>query len=503
MQAAQALGKFGFYKEMTSDDTFVQVALPKELEEDLQVAFQTFAIGESGDSLSLPWSAVPKALMYVGIFEKPSDPDGVNLVNEGTRLLDEEQFVALGHDMLMAKLSEAQIEKVKNVFKRHAFDKSGVGVSELSLAVAEIHPSVNPEEIESMADAWAHDGGGYITMDSFIAIISRFVRKHQPDWNILSAFEEFLAADGETLAADEKCTDRHITAWMIEKKSRETAKPISYEEAKEMLWAASVTNINAEAAEISGIDFSNFVSFLFVYLDEAKGSPPPVPYGEEHMWPSPPELTTCDVESSDEDEDPTKDATNKRIEVIVGVDDAELSCRLRVYLFLEEPTSSREAHLFAFVMLLIILLSVAILFAEPLVSGPNQDEHSDMEKTIWKVSETVFSILFTFELLVRGCVASAPPEHTFCKWLVDPSTLIDIAAVLPYYTDIILASFGDSFKALRIIRMMRIGRVMRIARMGKLSGRVSKNKCSEILTPIAVVLVVIWGIYLKNSPDLK
>merc|ERR1719253_2582826 len=99
--------------------------------------------------------------------------------------------------MLLAKFSLSHMQRTKRVFQKYDVDEShSLDVNELSQCFREtIHPSVSCEEIESLADAWAHDGSGKINLDSFIAIMARFIRKHQPDWEALGAFQEILGTD--------------------------------------------------------------------------------------------------------------------------------------------------------------------------------------------------------------------------------------------------------------------------------------------------------------------
>lgn len=182
-------------------------------------------------------------------------------------------------------------------------------------------------------------------------------------------------------------------------------------------------------------------------------------------------------------------------EVVVDYSEAPPTLRARIHLLLEEPRSSPAAMYTAIFMLVLICLSVLVLVLEPLVSGQYQDEYSDTEALVWDTIEVTLTIFFGIEILARACVCNALGTTTFSRWLMNPGTLCDFLSILPYFTDLLLKQAGDSFKLLRLIRLIRLGRVMRVTRSA--GGVVSKERM-EVLQPVTVVLVVIWGIYLKK-----
>lgn len=77
-----------------------------------------------------------------------------------------------------------------------------------------------------------------------------------------------------------------------------------------------------------------------------------------------------------------------------------------------------------------------------------------------------FAIMFTLEFLLRFSVAGSAPEFSGIKgrlkWLIQPSTVIDIIAIVPFY----LAFMGGESVVLRLIR---VARLLSIARLGGLS----------------------------------
>jgi len=523
LQTAQAVGRLLFYEPKCASPELGAVLLPKDMAEDLRVSFLTFRQGEGKDLL---WTSVRTALMYAGIFEDPPESSAL------AATVSEAEFMALGHDLLLAKFDEAHIKKTNEIFHKYDVDGSGtLDMSELANCFAEtIHPNVSAEEIESLANAWAHPESGQIDQKAFMAIMARFVRKHQHDWNIWLAFQDILGEGSGTEA--------NITTDMLLAQAALVQTPLTRDEAEEMLWAASIRGWD-DKAETEGVDFGSFMSIIFAHLGEITGRLPPAPWknrkegnreatGRAASKRPPPQFTILHNPVAGEDavlinaegsgqlfpktawDDPT--ATSEATE-----GGAANSLRARLNLVFEEPGSSPAAMWWAIFMLVVILLSVFVLVLEPLASGSDKDTYSDTEKTTWTVVEIVFTAIFGFELFARGCVASAAAtwdeiengerktfrkNKTFVKWIREPGTICDFAAVLPYFTDLAMNSAGGSFKLLLVIRMLRIGRVMRISRMAKLAGRVSDSGIGmELLQSVSVVMVVIWGIYLKYSDN--
>ena len=72
-----------------------------------------------------------------------------------------------------------------------------------------------------------------------------------------------------------------------------------------------------------------------------------------------------------------------------------------------------------------------------------------------------------------------------------PLNIADVAAVLPWYIEVVTR--GDPGSDQRLLRVARLMRLARVVRLGRLA------KKWAVLAPIAVVFVVIWGIFLKNG----
>jgi MFS superfamily sulfate permease-like transporter/Ca2+-binding EF-hand superfamily protein/CRP-like cAMP-binding protein len=166
------------------------------------------------------------------------------------------------------------------------------------------------------------------------------------------------------------------------------------------------------------------------------------------------------------------------------------SLKMRIWCLLEEPRSSKCANLLSMFMGIMIMASVMALVFEPLTERTDRPQS---EIDAWKIVELYFTVIFSMELVVRFCVADAVQGQTRTGFLKAPSNICDFTAVLPYYVEVVIGEHdNDQFKLLRVARLMRLSRVMRLA---KLSNR------SAMFGPIAMVLTVIWGIYLKTIDE--
>merc|ERR1711920_722915 len=164
---------------------------------------------------------------------------------------------------------------------------------------------------------------------------------------------------------------------------------------------------------------------------------------------------------------------------------------VRLHNFLEQPHSGRLATWFSLVMTVLILLSVLTLVVEPIVHASGARHGA--EDIVWLVLDGLFSVFFTLELFARFLVSDAMGTQTKVDFLMTPLHIVDAVAVLPFYIDLAtFATRGDNqhLRLLRVLRLMRLARFMRL-------GRLAQN--STIVAPVAIVLLVIWGIFMKNA----
>jgi len=167
-----------------------------------------------------------------------------------------------------------------------------------------------------------------------------------------------------------------------------------------------------------------------------------------------------------------------------------------MYLHLEEPESSSSANMLWLFMGIMILVSVFTMVLEPFLSSMDVTES---DHTLWKLLEAVFTAVFTIEYLLRLSVANAMGTQTTLAWATTPSNICDLCAVMPLYIELLLRLIigvdddgSSSWRLLRIVRLLRLTRISRIARL---------TKKHPLFGPVAMVLMVIWFIYLKTAKE--
>jgi len=319
---------------------------------------------------------------------------------------------------------------------------------------------------------------------------------------------------------------------------------LTHSHAEEMTWSADWIGQGVS----NGVDFPGIVAALTMHLEQPKGKlPPPAkiqgakagngkdsPLVGHSVMPAVP---TSSAESADSDDSEASEAEEVVQEDIVSealkelgdgleeknrfyhgktgmentfeqawIDEQEQkrisaamnTCKGRLHMLLEVPSSSRAARCVNFFTFAMIMCSVLTLFLQPLISedlddSENPGECSETEACVWFGLEVFFTAIFTIELLIRLSVADALGTQTKCAFLKLPSNVLDFIAVLPFYVEVVLHEVWSSLRLLRIFRIFRIFRLARLARFARLA-RLSSRM--EIAAPVSVVMVVIWGIYL-------
>jgi hypothetical protein len=167
------------------------------------------------------------------------------------------------------------------------------------------------------------------------------------------------------------------------------------------------------------------------------------------------------------------------------------SIRAKVWCLLEDPGSSRAASNISLIMAFFILMSALSLFLQPLVS-PKNSYVSQAEKDVWFSLELFFTTLFTVEYLLKlwSCTATKPRV----RFLREPMNICDVVAVMPFYIDQMIDADKEEFRLFRIFRLLRLSRLVRLGRLAKKSAT---------FAPIAMILVVIWGIYMQNGIEAE
>lgn len=176
------------------------------------------------------------------------------------------------------------------------------------------------------------------------------------------------------------------------------------------------------------------------------------------------------------------------------VPDQSLGLRQQIHITLEDPGSSLIANWVSLAMGVMIIISILTMFIKPVVEHGREDDVPESEKKVWWTFELILTVIFTTEYVVRFLVADANPDPkhriTQAKFVLAPANVCDILAIIPFYIE---AAFDSDAQEMRLLRIVRLLRLTRIARIGRLANR------SVVFPPIAMCLIVIWGIYMKTG----
>lgn len=108
----------------------------------------------------------------------------------------------------------------------------------------------------------------------------------------------------------------------------------------------------------------------------------------------------------------------------------------------------------------------------------------DWSSPFWVV-DFVLAALFTIEFALRALANGVVGPRSFVVFLLTVRNGIDFLAILPAYLDLITSGSGPwAFRLLRLAQIARLGRL---------------SKTSAPAAPATTVLVIIWGIYLKET----
>ncbi|CAK0802840.1 unnamed protein product [Prorocentrum cordatum] len=534
---ARWLGRLGLFvaDESRLEDTLCP-PLPQAAVEVLRTAFFTFS---EGGSLSATKAAA--ALRYAGIHD-------CVLRDDADRSLSEAEFMELGHEAAMMRLDASQEATLQNLFTQLASSNgefTAIPLRKLiELFEARTGQSESLEVVVGVASVWMPDGRSEINAESFVHIMSRITMLHMRYWRILTSFEEVVKA-GAPAGSEDADT---ITAHMLVATNRTSVEgrdpgsdpgslshhvgnrvswnrqvsPIGEEKAAEMIEAASFLR---EVGSDQSVDVFDVASLLSIFLAPHPRPLPPKPktVDSSAAWKKPPLQNSMSRCKSEMAMGMSRDWTELHLDSsIVGGGYGEVnlasvassrsslsysstdhdlmtrvpeeldavSCAGYLHAFLENPESSRCAAVFSLVMALLIMVSVLTLVMEPLISpGP---DISQSEQDVWFAVDGFFSVAFTVEFVLRFAVTNASGRQTHADFLKAPLNLADLVAVLPWYVEV--ATRGNAaaahFRLLRVARLMRLARVVRLGRLARRSA---------VIAPIAVILVVIWGIFLKNG----
>jgi hypothetical protein len=508
---ARWLDGLGLFAAAAPDDAQVELPagssrppLPPAAAEMLRTSFCTFS--ENG---TLDVAAAGHALRYAGLHEIHDNM----LPKEDSLVLSEDDFFRLASEAAMMEFTKSQESALLRLFAQQASsDNPRATIRRAKLAEffdSNIGQGQVLEVLMGVANVWIGEECPGIDADTFVAIMSRISRVHTKYWHLYNGFTELVKAHG--FPVSQGVHKISVDMLMAASEASERIRPLDRETAEEMLRIAGFTRAPDEEDSDLPVDVFEVAAFASRLLRPNAKELPPKPRDAKEI-PAQAVQKLLSKHSKSflsrlephivEEQCVVDNRGGSKIVESGGL--SEASTALGMYQgpavmktfsakldnFFENPGSSMGATIFSLVMALLIMISVLALVIEPLVSpGPHMPRS---EQVVWLALDGVFTVIFTIELILRVGVAFVKGQKAQYNFLRAPLNVADFVSVLPWYFDV--ATFGsgksEEWRLLRVARLMRLARFVRLGRLAK--------RCA-IIAPISVILIVIWGIFLKNG----
>jgi hypothetical protein len=513
LDSGEVLHDLGFFEPVGDDeqDCWLPV-LPQMIRSDLCIAFNTFSesklptVGNINEEIPyLRSSLIREALIYSGVGD-------VVLKHEDREFITEDEFMELGQESFFAPLNKKTEQILRDMFVSSDTDNSGtLDIDELATLLRDrLKRDVNVETLDGIVLVWheavGEDGtasGKTMNYDTFLAVMSRYIRRCEPYWYVVRALESFT---GKSLKGRTALSTSDFAGTELYENRREKL--------KEMFWAFDwMTNSDCQvdlAGVLAGLGFQIHlpavplmpVPKLSIRMSEVSKEASHHLHGRhlldlrsEADFARPsivvhPVLSLSDITmdlaaQSDIDAFFRSESVKSKVVVIEN----NFGWRKSLTDFVEDPLSSKLALFFAMGVSGAVLVSTIILVLEPIITEAD-GEVTDSERALWSTFEIVFTVIFGLELIFRFAVSEATRSNKMDFFLV-PSNICDIIAILPLFVELVFSTYVQP------VRMLRMARLLRLFRLARLTGKVSEFSTS--VPPIIAVLTLIWAIYLKSK----
>jgi len=554
-EVAEAFGSFGAY-DVSNDNDSVMPDLPESIGIDLEIAFTTNCVLRNGEQV-LPSEQSMTTLAYAGIPRVPVRySEKSAFTQEEFQTLGHHACMARLSGSVVKKLREILAAQQKKHAWRSRLEPHQVAIL---LKEAGFPRCLNADLVQGLMEDIPLTSSDE---DILFSICSRLFRWHEYNWHLLVAVKNAASAGCDISSmtfSKEALAKRLIDNKVVRAPEghEEYLQMQAESKASEMLWAADWPRRNATDALASGAGkrlhiYDAALAVVFQTSDPSGSlKTPPLPSSGRrnsrgrisiasggsgtgsktfqdftkliiHL----PDLdesysefrllhdrlaTPAEVETPFEDGEEVqkeRESFQRQTSPDSKVSSASsasltsgttttssqflgpLTWRQTISITLEDPAYSTVANYISLVMGVLILISIATMFVRPVIEHGREEGVSSVEDDIWFVVELILTAVFSLEYLVRLIVADSLGKQTTCQFIYAPTNICDFTAIIPFYVEVALGANAEEFRLLRVVRLLRL---TRIARIGRLANR------SELFPPIAMVLLVIWFIYMKTG----
>jgi len=522
MEVAQSLEMHGFYLPWHDAEEAIMPDLPPSMRADIDLAYKHYATEqqtESGEYQAVvqPSDILP-ALMYAGLFHSNQVYDETQLP---TTSLSKDRFVDLCHRGFMSPLVSKQLQTVREIFGIPDDDtiRFRLSAGGLQSSLRKVLGGITAE----MADAYfmafhsTGDLSGHLGVDSVMGIMSMLIRLHEPYLELVQACREIVGSEKFDASMD--------VQWQRLARASGHAEGLLLSEAEiqEMLWAADWRQCGR--GEGQRVGFPEMVSSITATYNREAGPLPP----SQSQWeqddveilscPSAMELTSdknWDALAADLSKKnlPTGTFPAGRLSVsskqvvdavelaspppTKGPDYSEPDQKVRIQsgeTTISDVIVSTQDKLIDTAVSLLIVLSTTALVLEPVVSG-KADEQTEREEQIWEIVEAIITSFLTVEVLARfatvvrsGLVASG---HSVATLVIEALATLPLYMEWLAYMEFMRAPLGGMLHD-GLVDGAELFRVLRFARVSRFAAR------TTLAAPVATMLVVVWGVYVKHG----
>lgn len=202
-----------------------------------------------------------------------------------------------------------------------------------------------------------------------------------------------------------------------------------------------------------------------------------------------------------------KEAAEKEVAEETHILEPDASLREKVWITLQEPSSSFIAKMFYIMSIFVIAVSVVANTTETIkCEGALRICQEENEETYFYI-DTVCVGFFTFEYVARIIVC---PNRL--RFIINYMSVVDVLAILPYYIDLLLeylsvgTSLGmDALVVLRVLRTLRVFKLLRHSKRLKKLTQSVRNSATELglISFVYLVLVILFSsiIYFAELSD--
>jgi len=525
METAQALEGHGFYKAGASEaEETVLPQLPESLKADVEAAFRSYAWlpASYGEEAILQAKDVASAVMYAGLFHCPEVYDDSK---QAEVAMTHSQFHDFCHKAYMHPMTRSKVEIARKLFGLPASsstDAAAAAVADTSVTLSarefqrvlrQVIPGVSAEMADAYFMAFQPAGRGLssqLNFQTFLGIMALLIRLHEPYWELLQGCREVVGF--QRCHANLELTHTSVVRASEKRAELSGGQALSKSEAEAMLWSSDWRFCGQGGGHVLG--FPEFASAITATFNRSAGSLP-APVANQGVdieedgvlaCPSKTELVTdanWDVllnegATSAPDLATSKESPSRHLADLVspkppspeGNLDDVLNKRLQSgeTSASEPPAPARRA--LEGIVACLVLVSTLALVVEPIVSGEDDDQ-TEGEERIWLIVEACITAFLSVEFAMRAALVLrrgfAASGHTVV------GLIMEAIATVPLYMELLAEPFGEGLIYDGLKDGAALFRVVRMARVSRFA------TSTTLAAPVATMLVVVWGIYVKHS----